>query len=88
MLAAAARSAGVRVDALPGVDVAVLVHRGSYDGMTETYRELGAWVAANANDAELSVREDYFVGPADTDDEERFRTEILWPIRKDPRWSR
>lgn len=73
-------SAGLRVGELPATNVAVLAHRGSYDALPDTYRALGAWVAAHAEPADLPVRELYLVGSADTDDPDELRTELCWPI--------
>jgi len=83
LLPAAVRSAGVRVDQLPATDAAVLIHAGGYDGLEDSYRTLGEWVAANANPAELPVREIYVVGDALTGITDEYRTEICWPIRAD-----
>ncbi len=80
-LATAERSAGVRVGELPATDVAVIAHRGPYDDIDGTYRNLGAWVAEHAEPADLPVREHYIVGPGDADDPDDFRTEICWPVR-------
>ncbi|MDQ3758278.1 MAG: MerR family transcriptional regulator [Actinomycetota bacterium] len=80
LLPDAARSAGVRVDEVPGADVAVLAHRGDYDTLADTYRTLGAWVAAHADPADLPVRELYLVSPADTEDPAALRTEVRWPV--------
>jgi len=81
LLAAAERSAGVRVAELPATDVAVIAHRGAYDDIDTTYRNLGAWVAEHAEPADLPVRELYIVGPGDADDPDDFRTEICWPVQ-------
>jgi DNA-binding transcriptional MerR regulator len=80
LLSPRARSAGVQVGELPATEVAVLAHVGSYDHIDETYRRLGAWVAANAEPADLPVRERYLVGPDEVDDPDGYRTEISWPI--------
>jgi DNA-binding transcriptional MerR regulator/effector-binding domain-containing protein len=80
VLPVAARSSGVTVDVLPATDVAVLVHIGDYETMADSYTTLGAWVAANADATDEPVRECYLVGPRDSDDTARFRTEILWPV--------
>ena len=69
---------GTRVGELPAVRVAVAIHGGGYDTIGDTYRHLGAWVAANAAPALLQVREIYVVGPPEPDDD--LRTEIHWPI--------
>jgi DNA-binding transcriptional MerR regulator/effector-binding domain-containing protein len=81
LLDAATRASGVRIAELPATEVAVLLHRGSYELLEESYRELGAWVAAHAEPAELPVREHYLVGPGESDDPDEWRTEILWPLR-------
>jgi DNA-binding transcriptional MerR regulator len=81
LLPAPWRAEGVRVDALSATDVAVLSHFGAYDGLEDTYRELGAWVGANADPTGEAVREHYLVGPADTDDPHEYRTELRWPVR-------
>lgn len=80
LLSSASRAAGVRVGELPATDVAVIAHRGAYDQIDATYRNLGAWVAAHAEPAELPVRELYLVGPPDVDDPDDYRTEICWPV--------
>ena len=81
LLPAPWRSAGVRVDELAASDVAVLSHLGAYDTLEDTYRELGAWVGANAEPTGDAVREHYLVGPADTDDPDDYRTDLRWPVR-------
>ena len=81
MLPADVRAAGVKVGELPATDVAVAGHPGDYETLDETYRKLGAWVGANAEPADLPVREQYVVGPWSTDDPEDYRTEICWPLR-------
>jgi effector-binding domain-containing protein len=58
----------------------VVVHNGGYEGLTDTYRNLGVWVATHAEAADLPVRELYEIGPHETDDPERFRTDVLWPV--------
>jgi DNA-binding transcriptional MerR regulator len=73
----------VRLGELPAARVAVLVHAGSYDSLGDTYRRLGAWVAHNAAPAPLPVREHYLVSFDETDDLERFRTEVHWPLAAD-----
>jgi DNA-binding transcriptional MerR regulator len=81
LLSAAMRSNGVAVGELPATDVAVLDHLGDYDDLEDAYRELGSWVATHGQPTDLPVRELYLVGPIDTDDPSKYRTEICWPIR-------
>jgi len=71
---------GVGLGEVPAARVAVVTHSGSYETISEQYRHLGAWVAENAVSAEQPVREIYVVSYDQTDDPERFRTEIHWPI--------
>ena len=71
---------GVVNSEVPAARVAVLVHAGGYDTIADTYRSLGAWVAEHADPLPIAVREDYVVSYGETDDTERFRTEIHWPI--------
>jgi hypothetical protein len=80
LLSADLLSAGVKVNELPATDVAVLGHVGDYETIDETYRKLGAWVAAHAEPADLPVRELFRVGPWATDDPDAYRTEICWPL--------
>jgi DNA-binding transcriptional MerR regulator len=70
-LSEASLAAGVRIGELPATDVAVVVHHGSFASMVDTYRSLGAWVAANAEPADLAVREYYL---------DEVNTEICWPV--------
>jgi DNA-binding transcriptional MerR regulator len=70
----------VHVSELPAARVAVLIHAGGYESIGDSYRRLGAWVAHNAAAAPLPVREIYLVSSDQTDDPDRFRTEIQWPL--------
>jgi effector-binding domain-containing protein len=74
------RRGDVFLGELPAVTVAVAVHMGAYETMGDTYRLLGAWVAQHATPADEPVREVYQVSYDETEDPERFRTEIQWPI--------
>jgi DNA-binding transcriptional MerR regulator len=66
---------------VPAARVAVLAHTGPYETISETYRQLGAWVAHNATTTDERVREIYLVSYGDTADPEDFRTEVHWPVR-------
>jgi DNA-binding transcriptional MerR regulator len=75
-------SAGGRVGpvALPATELAVTVHNGPHNDLDVSYGRLGAYVVGNALTIAGPVRETYLIGPADTADEELWRTEIGWPI--------
>jgi DNA-binding transcriptional MerR regulator len=65
---------------LPTTELAVTVHHGPHSDLDVSYGRLGAYVATNALAIAGPVRETYFVGPADTADEQFWRTEIGWPV--------
>ncbi|MGI5127961.1 MerR family transcriptional regulator [Pseudonocardia sp. CA-107938] len=73
-------ASGVVISEVPAADVAVLVHAGSYDSLSDTYRRLGSWVANHAEPRPIHVREVYVVRDDQTPDPSRYRTEIHWPI--------
>ncbi|MCY1136512.1 MerR family transcriptional regulator [Actinoplanes sp. Pm04-4] len=74
------RGGRVRPVTLPAVELATTTHAGEHDDIEVTYGELGAWVVANALAVVGPVREHYLVGPRDTPDPARWRTEIGWPV--------
>jgi DNA-binding transcriptional MerR regulator len=74
------RERDISVGEVPEATVAVLVHIGDYATLGDTYRQLGAWIAHNAEPSGERVREWYIIGPRDVDDPGEYRTEIAWPI--------
>jgi DNA-binding transcriptional MerR regulator len=70
----------VALGEVPAARVAVVTHNGPYDSISDTYRLLGSWVAEHAVTAHQPVREIYVVSYDQTDQPERFVTEIHWPI--------
>lgn len=71
-----------RVEALelPAAELAVVEHVGPHDDIDVTYGRLGAWVAGHAMAVDGPIHEAYLVGPAETPDQGRWRTEIGWPV--------
>ncbi|HEX4865208.1 MAG TPA: MerR family transcriptional regulator [Acidimicrobiales bacterium] len=72
-----------RVSALvvPEVELAVTTHLGPHGGeIDRAYGALGAYVAEHALAVDGPIREYYVVGPHETTDEDRWRTDIGWPI--------
>jgi effector-binding domain-containing protein len=71
-----------RVEAyeLPPVELAIMIHPGSYDELDQTYGALGTYVAERAIGVEGPIREMYLVGPLDSDDVGEWRTELGWPV--------
>jgi DNA-binding transcriptional MerR regulator len=70
----------IKALALPAVELAVTVHPGPHDDIGVTYGRLGAWVVDQALAVNGPVHETYLVGPPDSSEREKWRTEIGWPI--------
>ncbi len=73
-------SGRIQVVELAPADLAVAVHHGPHDDIDVTYGRLGAWASEHALTVDGPVHETYLVGPRDTDQPSRWRTEIGWPI--------
>jgi DNA-binding transcriptional MerR regulator len=65
---------------VPPVELATVVHAGSYVDIDRAYGALGAYVTRHALAVEGPIREYYLVGPTDTPDDSLWRTEVGWPI--------
>ena len=63
------RSGRVQAYELPAVELAIMVHPGSYDELDQTYGALGTYVAERAIGVEGPIRELYLVSPLDSEDE-------------------
>ena len=70
---------------IPAAELAVARHHGSPADIDLTYGRLGAYVLKHEISVDGPVREYYPVGLLDTDDQNKWDTEIGWPIfRSDP----
>ena len=67
---------------LYGGPVAVAMHGGQYDQLTETYAALERWIESNGFRIGGAPWESYLTDPADLPDPAEWRTEVYWPLEK------
>jgi AraC family transcriptional regulator len=72
----------VAAGTLPGGAVAVAMHGGSYDQLTDTYAALERWIESNGYRISGAPWESYITDPADHPDPADWRTEVYWPIAR------
>lgn len=65
---------------VPAVELATVVHAGSYRDFDLAYGALATHVARHAIAVDGPIREYFLVGPQDTRNEASWRTEIGWPV--------
>jgi AraC family transcriptional regulator len=72
----------VEAGTLPAGPVAVAMHGGHYDQLSETYAALERWIESNGYRAGGAPWESYITDPADHPDPADWRTEVYWPLEK------
>jgi len=72
----------VEAGTLPAGPVAVAMHGGPYDQLSETYAALERWIEANGYRVGGAPWESYITDPADHPDPADWRTEVYWPLEK------
>lgn len=70
----------VRLGEIPGAELAVTLHEGSFSELDQAYGALGTFVAEREIGVEGPIREIYVVTYHHTSDESRHRTEVCWPV--------
>ena len=70
----------VQLFVVPAAELAIIVHAGSHADIDQAYGALATYVTRYALAVEGPIREYYPVGPHQTENESRWRTEIGWPI--------
>jgi len=64
---------------LPAGKAISVTHVGSYDGLAETWRKLGAWIKEQGIEARADPWESYVDDPGEVP-VEKLRTVIYWPV--------
>ena len=72
----------VQFRTLPPVTVASCVFRGGYSHIGEANEAVVAWLADNGYECCAPMFNIYHVSPAETQDPEKFVTEVCYPVRK------
>jgi DNA-binding transcriptional MerR regulator len=73
-------SGRVQAYELPAVELAIMVHEGTYDDLDRTYGALGTFVAERAIGVDGPIRELYVVSALDVEGADDLRTEVGWPV--------
>jgi DNA-binding transcriptional MerR regulator len=74
------RSGRVRGSQVPGAELAVTLHQGSFSELDRTYGALGTFVSQREIGVPGPIREYYLVPGEHTADESEHRTEVCWPV--------
>jgi AraC family transcriptional regulator len=70
----------VEAGELPGGPIAVGVHAGAYDQLSETYAAMERWMEANGYRPGAGPWESYVTDPSEFPDSTDWRTEVYWPL--------
>ena len=70
----------VSATVIPPAELATIVHSGPHTDIDRTYGALAAYVTQHALAVDGPICEYYLVGPAETQDDSLWRTEVGWPI--------
>jgi len=78
-----ASSDKVKVYELPGLEEAAsTIYQGPYEGISQAYNALMAWIESNGYQVAGPDREIYLTSPYDSKDPTRYVTEIQFPVKK------
>ena len=73
---------GVVAKDIPAGQCVYTMHIGPYDTLKGTYDEIDAWLKANGYEYAGAPRETYHSDPVKEKDASKWRTEIVWPVKK------
>lgn len=65
---------------VPAAELAIVRHEGPLDSLDITYGELGTHAMNHEISVDGALREYYLCGAQDTDDTDKWVTEIGWPV--------
>ncbi len=71
---------GIVFKDLPAITAACVTHPGAYEGISQAYAQVMAWIAENGREPAGPARESYIHGVWDCDDVADWRTEIQVPL--------
>ena len=71
---------GVSASTLPGGRVAAGTHLGPYEGLSETYQSMAAWIQGQGFAPGQAVWEVYMSDPGQEPDASTWRTDVYWPV--------
>lgn len=71
---------GVTASVLPGGPAVQATHVGPYEGLADTYREMGEWMQRQGLTPGESMWEVYMTDPSAEPDPSTWRTEVYWPV--------
>jgi AraC family transcriptional regulator len=72
----------IQAGELPGGPIAVAVHAGAYEQLSDTYAAIERWMEANSYRGVDAPWESYVTDPGDVPDVKDWRTEVYWPLDK------
>ncbi len=67
---------------VPEITAAVMLHKGPYENIGETYRKVYDWIKANGYEAAGGGRSSTINGPWNRENSEEYLTEVQIPVRK------
>ena len=73
----------IKVHELPAAEqMACVIHQGSYETISETYKAMGTWIESNGYQLTGPDREIYLKGPESNEDPAAYVTELQFPVAK------
>lgn len=74
----------VRASSLPGGEAATTWHEGAYETLGATRQALQDWIEEHGLEPVAPHWEVYWTNAGSTDDVTKWRTQLVWPVRRPP----